>query len=62
MALQIGTRTELVHRQETPSETSFYAFEVYPVNSGEPLKNLSQGFPPGAVGDVSVHSHQNGRT
>lgn len=41
MALQIGTRTELVVRQEAPSETTFYAFELCPINSEEPVKNLS---------------------
>lgn len=50
MALQIGPMTELVVRQEAPSETTVYAFKLCPVNRDEPVKNLSDRIQSGSCG------------
>lgn len=50
MALQIGTMTALVVRQEASSEITVYAFKLYPVNRDEPVKNLSDRIQPGSCG------------
>lgn len=42
MALPLGLRTGLGLRQAATSETTFSAFELYPVHSGEPVKHFKQ--------------------
>lgn len=50
MALHVGTMTEWGKgggggRQEATSQITFYAFELYPVNRGEPMKRFKQRSP-----------------
>lgn len=54
MALHIGTVTEVGGRREATSDTAICAFKLYPVNSGEPMKNYKQrsrGIGSGCTGD-----------
>lgn len=44
LAFQIGTMTKLVDRQAVISNTTYCAFELYPVNSREPAGHSSKAY------------------